>query len=73
LDTHGPELGGGAAVCTTILSSGVVNNALRGSAGFFFNGGFNTMAEPDFVSVFIPFCFLAFIPRKNEKQAGSLA
>jgi hypothetical protein len=34
LDTPSPELGGKAAVCTTILSGGVVNNVLRKWPGF---------------------------------------
>jgi hypothetical protein len=52
LDTHGPELGNKATACTGILNGGIVNNALEGSAGFFFDGRFIAITEPGFCPVF---------------------
>jgi hypothetical protein len=70
LDTPSPEVGGKAAVCTTILSGGVVSYALRGSSGFPFGGGFNAMMESGFCPCIISFYFWLL---SLEKQAGSPA
>jgi hypothetical protein len=65
--TPGPELGSKAAACTTILSGQCLTEMYE----FFLDGGFNTMTEPDFFSrFFVSLYFLAFIQRKNKKQAG---
>jgi hypothetical protein len=59
LDTPSPELGSKTDVYTRILSGSIVNNALRGSSGFFFDGEFSTMTGLDFLSrVFMMLCVL---------------
>jgi hypothetical protein len=63
LDTPSPELGSKAAACTTILSGGIVSNALRGSAWFPFDGGFNTMTR----SVFHAVLLFSLYPAKKQK------
>jgi hypothetical protein len=73
LDTPGSELGGKAAGRTTILSGGVVTKTLRGSAGFFVDGGFNAMTEPDFFPCFYTVLLFGFYPAKERIGAGSVA
>jgi hypothetical protein len=65
LGTPGPELDGKAAVCTTILSSGVVTKTLRGSAGFFVDGGHN--GGTGFLSLFLyRFVFVFYLSKKRK-------
>jgi hypothetical protein len=68
LDTPGSELGDKAAVCTTILSKWCCGLCPTEIAGLSFGGGFNIMAEPDFLSRFFmaPY-FLVFILRKASR------